>query len=32
LFLPAFDLIHVQLGEEVTNQRPSAWYTFQRAD
>jgi hypothetical protein len=32
LFLPAFDLIHVQLGQEVTNERPSGWYTFQRTE
>jgi SAM-dependent methyltransferase len=32
LFSPAFDLIRVQLGEEVTNRRPSGWYTFRRTD
>ena len=32
LFLPAFDLLHVQFGAEVTNQRPSGWYTFCRTD
>jgi cyclopropane fatty-acyl-phospholipid synthase-like methyltransferase len=32
LLSPAFDLVHATFGEEVTNRRPSGWYTFRRTE
>jgi SAM-dependent methyltransferase len=32
LFRPEFDVIHAEHGEEVTNRRPSGWYTLKRME